>query len=231
MAVLGMKVLVYSTDLSEHEWRKARRFLPPAKHGGRPRKRPRGLICDAIFYLVRAGCAWHLLPRNFPPWKTVCDYFRTWRLAGVWLRLHGRLCSLCRRRAGRSARPTAAIIDSQSAKATSRGGMHGYDGGKKGRRPQAPPARRYLRPRALCAGPCRLHRRPRRRATALGSGGGTLRQTPDILQFARHTLLDVLKAYPDYSGCSHGALSPCPLRHLDTATERRGYNQKKRLTG
>ena len=50
-----MKPLVYATDLSDHEWKKVRRFLPPAKSGGRPRKHPLRLLCDAIFYLVRAG--------------------------------------------------------------------------------------------------------------------------------------------------------------------------------
>ena len=116
-----MKVLVYATDLSGREWRKLRCLLPPEKTGGRPRKHTRWLICNAIFYLVRAGCAWHLLPCNFPPWKTVYDYFRQWRLAGVWLRLHGQLRGLGRRRAGRSANPAAAIIASQSARTTTGG--------------------------------------------------------------------------------------------------------------
>ena len=78
-----MKPLNYATDLSDREWKKVRRFLPHVRRWGRPRKHPLRTICDAIFYLVRAGCAWHLLPINFPPWKTVYHSFRAWRLAGV----------------------------------------------------------------------------------------------------------------------------------------------------
>ena len=59
-----MKVFVYATDLSDREWHNLSRLLPPEKTGGRPRIHTRRLVCDAIFYLAPAGCAWHLLPGN-----------------------------------------------------------------------------------------------------------------------------------------------------------------------
>ena len=113
----------YPSDLNDQEWELVAPLIPAAKSGGRPREVDMHEVLNAIFYVLKSGCQWDMLPHDFPPKGTVYHYFNTWRKDGTWTYLNDRLREQLREKLRREATPSAASIDSQSVKTTEKGAL------------------------------------------------------------------------------------------------------------
>lgn len=121
----------YSTDLTDAEWEQVALLFECEGRRGVPAKHSRRQMVDSCIYIVRTGCAWRLLPKEFPPWRAVYSSFRRWARAGTFEAMHDLLRQRWRERIGRTPDPSAAIIDSQSTRSSAQGGDTGIDAGKK----------------------------------------------------------------------------------------------------
>ena len=119
----------YSSDVTNRQWQLLRQLLPRRSNLGR-RPIDRRRVVNAILYVVRTGCQWRMLPKDFPNWNTVYGIFWKWRNVGTWQKIHDALRAKTRLAAGKKSTPTVAIVDSQSIRTAEGGEQRGYDAAK-----------------------------------------------------------------------------------------------------
>lgn len=127
---------MYPSDLKNSEWEKIKHHFDVGNYG-KSRKYDLKTLVNAVFYLVKTGCQWRFIPKEYPPWKTVYSFYKRAKDRRVWEKIMYDLVETSRIQMGRNPNPSYGIIDSQSVKTTGAAENRGIDGGKKNKRPQA----------------------------------------------------------------------------------------------
>ena len=151
---------VYHSDLSDAQWARLESLLPRKQGSGHVQVLPLRSIVNACLYVVRTGCQWRMLPKNYPKWQIVYYHFAKWRREHVWEDVLSALREEQRVKSGREPAPSMLIVDSQSTKTTEMGGEVGYDTGKKSERAKAAYSSGYAGNVGGDSGPCREHPGP-----------------------------------------------------------------------
>jgi putative transposase len=117
----------YETNLTDARWAIIAEFI----EDGRKRKHSLRTIVDAVLYVVKTGCQWRYLPKDFPKWQLVYYYFRKFETIGLIEIIHDTLRDQVRVKKGKEKSPSLGLIDSQSVKTASVTTEKGVDGNKK----------------------------------------------------------------------------------------------------
>jgi putative transposase len=120
----------YQSDLTDSQWDLIKDHFSVGNYGNRRVHSVRELV-NAVFYVLKSGCHWRMLPKDFPSFSTVFTFYSRSKSRGIWEKINDDLVQKDRLKKGRNAAPSFGIIDSQSVKTTGAAECRGIDGGKK----------------------------------------------------------------------------------------------------
>ena len=125
--------MTYPSDLNNEQWELIKDHFSTGNYG-KSRKYSQRLLVNGVFYVIKTGCQWRFLPKEYPPWKTVYSFYKRAKDRGWWEKMMRDLVQKSRIKMERKPDPSYSLIDSQSVKTTDKAQERGIDGGKKGKR-------------------------------------------------------------------------------------------------